>query len=59
MASTRNAIISCTLLTIIMHLCISPGQAEIDLESLAGVWLFDEGTGTIAKDNSGHGYDAE
>ena len=29
------------------------GSAEIDLESAIGIWLFDEGTGNIAKDTSG------
>ncbi|MCH8194425.1 MAG: hypothetical protein IIA65_10480, partial [Planctomycetes bacterium] len=40
-------------------MCASYGNAQIDPGSIEGVWLFDEGSGTIAKDSSGHGYDAD
>jgi hypothetical protein len=33
--------------------------AEIDSKSIVGVWLFDEGSGKIAKDSSGIGNDGE
>ena len=32
--------------------------AEINMEDLAGLWLFDEGSGNVAKDISGNGNDA-
>ena len=36
---------------------ISPGYARIDSKSIVGLWLFDEGTGDLAKDSSGNGND--
>ena len=33
------------------------GFAAIDAEQLAGLWLFDTGSGTVAKDSSGNGHD--
>ncbi len=35
------------------------GDAEIDSESIVGVWLFDEGGGETTKDSSGKGNDGE
>lgn len=32
-------------------------QADIDLSSIAGVWLLDEGSGDVAADSSGNGHD--
>ena len=39
---------------IILGLSISIGYAD-----LVGLWLFDEGSGTVAKDSSGNGHDGE
>lgn len=36
---------------------VSPGYAEIDLETCVGMWLFDEGGGDIAEDSSGSNND--
>ena len=36
---------------------VAIGHAEIDLETLGGVWLFDEGKGKTVKDHSGNGND--
>ena len=36
---------------------VAMGYAEIDLGTLAGVWLFDEGGGNTVKDHSGNGND--
>jgi hypothetical protein len=33
--------------------------AEINPESIVGLWFFDEGTGNIAEDSSGNGSDGE
>ena len=35
----------------------TPGRAEIDPDTIAGLWLFDEGEGDTALDSSGSGYD--
>jgi hypothetical protein len=44
----------------IMLLSISiPANAAIDESSIVGIWLFDEGAGSIAHDSSGNGNDAE
>ena len=39
--------------------CFTTADAKIDPEKVAGIWLFDEGTGKIAKDLSGNGNDGE
>jgi hypothetical protein len=59
MTPTRSRFMSCTLLTIVMLLSLSPSHAQVDPESIVANWLLDEGTGSIAKDNSGHGYDGD
>ena len=33
------------------------GYTEIDLNTAMGIWLFEEGSGTTAKDSSGNGND--
>jgi len=40
-----------------LGLLAGPGQAEIDRETAVGIWLFDEGGGSVAKDASGNGND--
>jgi hypothetical protein len=37
----------------------SPGYAQIDPETIVGIWLLDEGTGKSTKDSSGNGYHGE
>ena len=59
MKTTERFFTACTVCFIIGLLCTSYGNAQIDPGSIEGVWLFDEGSGTIAKDSSGHGYDAD
>jgi len=36
-----------------------PGYATIDQKTIAGIWLFDEGSGKIAKDSSGNKNDGD
>ena len=43
----------CISLIVLGLMFTAQGSAEIDLESAIGIWLFDEGTGNIAKDTSG------
>ena len=40
-------------------LLINSGYANISLENAVGIWLFDEGSGDIAKDSSGNGNDGQ
>jgi hypothetical protein len=42
---------------IVTLLFVIPSYAAIDPGTIAGAWLFDEGSGTIAKDTSGNGKD--
>jgi len=59
MKMTRNKITACIIFIITGLLCTSYSNGQIDPKSIEGVWLFDEASGNIAKDSSGHGYDAE
>ncbi len=59
MNTATRPFVSRTLLTVVMILCISPGHAQVDPQSMVGAWLLDEGTGNLAQDASGHGYDAD
>jgi hypothetical protein len=59
MATARRSSTMCILSIAISLLCLSRGSAQIDPESIAGLWLMDEGSGTVAKDSSGHGYHAD
>jgi hypothetical protein len=36
---------------------VSPSYARIDPEAVVGIWLFEEGKGTVAEDSSGNGHD--
>jgi hypothetical protein len=44
---------------VISLLVLSPGRTQVNPESIAGIWLLDEGSGTVARDSSGHGYHAD
>ena len=39
--------------------CVSTASAEIDPDTIVGMWLFDEGKGNVATDDSGNGLDGE
>ena len=51
----------CEYVTLVWMLLasVAMGYAEIDLGTLAGVWLFDEGKGNTVKDHSGNGNDGD
>ena len=59
MMTAKKSCITCVTVTLIALLCTAPGSAQIDPESIVGLWLFNEGAGNLAKDSSGHGYDAD
>jgi hypothetical protein len=59
MTTARRSFTTCTMSIVIGLLCLSHSSAQIKPESIAGMWLMDEGSGTIARDSSGHGYDAD
>jgi len=40
-------------------LFITTASAEIDPDTIVGMWLFDEGKGNVATDESGNGLDGE
>lgn len=43
---------------IVGHISSGISYAEIDPASIVGIWLFDEGSGDVARDTSGNGNDA-
>ena len=49
----------CVSLIIVSLIFTCLSFAEINLEDLAGLWLFDEGTGKVVNDISGNGNDGE
>jgi hypothetical protein len=59
MATVRRSFTPCTMSIVIGLLCLSHGSAQVNPESMAGIWLLDEGAGSIARDNSGHAYHAD
>ncbi len=59
MAAARRSSTVYAVYAAVCLLCLSPGNAQVDPDAIVGVWLFDEGSGSLAKDSSGHGYDAE
>ena len=53
----RGFVVLCSIcLSLIM---VSLGNAEINLDDFAGVWLFDEGKGQAVKDFTDNGNDGE
>ncbi len=46
-------------LVVISLMFASASRAEINLETAVGIWLFDEGSGDVAKDVSGNGNDGK
>ena len=59
MMKTGKHFMACIILIIIGLLCTSQSYGQIDPASVVAYWLFDEASGNIARDGSGHGYDAE
>ena len=59
MTATREQFTACIIFIITGLLCTSHSNGQVDPKSIVGVWLFDEASGNIARDNSGHGYDAD
>ncbi len=51
--------LACVSIIAMSLMFTAQGDAEIDPESMVAAWLFDEGTGKVAKDISGNGYDGE
>jgi len=47
------------IIVVTVLLCAAPGYGQVDPASVAAFWLFDEGSGTVTADGSGHGYDAD
>jgi len=51
--------VMCISLIVMGLLIIVPGYGRIDPESAVGIWLFDEGSGKIARDSSGKDNDGD
>jgi hypothetical protein len=56
--SVRFALI-CVCLAVAIQMSIGIGYAEIDPQSIVGIWLLDEGQGDVAADMSGNENDGE
>ena len=54
LAKATLVVLSIILVSLIFT---SPGSAKIDPDTIAGVWLFDEGSGDVAHDSSQNGND--
>ena len=59
MTTARRSLTVYAVFAVVGLLCLSHSSAQVDPDTIVGVWLFNEGSGSIAKDNSGHGYDAD
>ena len=51
--------IMCISLTIFYLIFTGQSNAKFDMESAVGIWLFDDGSGNVAKDTSGKGHDGK
>ena len=51
--------LACVSLIVISLMFTAQGDAKIDPESIAGIWLFDEGKDDITKDSSKNGNDGK
>ena len=58
MKTVRLALL-CISLIIIVLMFVGISYARIDPKTIVGIWLFDEGTGDLAKDASGNGLDGK
>ena len=54
-----NLILACVGLIVLSLMFAGIGNAEFDLKTVAGMWLFDEGKGDTAVDSSENGKDGE
>ena len=52
--TNREVFITTSFILILILAFISQGSAKINFDGLAGLWLFDEGSGKVAKDSSGN-----
>ena len=59
MKMTGKKFTACIIFIITGLLCTSYSNGQIDPKSIEGVWFFDEASGDITRDSSGHGYDAD
>jgi hypothetical protein len=59
MTTNREQFTACIIFIITGLLSTSHINGQVDPKSVVGFWLFDEASGNIARDNSGHGYDAD
>jgi len=59
MATTRTQCTACIIFIMTGLLCTSHSHGQVDPGSVVGLWHFDEASGNVAKDSSGHGYDAD
>ncbi|MEJ2704601.1 MAG: LamG domain-containing protein [Sedimentisphaerales bacterium] len=59
MTTTGKQLIACAIFIVAGLMCTSHSNGQVDPKSIEGVWLFDEGSGSVAADHSGHGYDAD
>ena len=59
MTTTRGQFTICIIFIITCLFCTSHSRGQVDPKSIVGVWYFDEASGSIARDNSGNGYDAD
>ncbi|MHC4434725.1 MAG: LamG-like jellyroll fold domain-containing protein, partial [Planctomycetota bacterium] len=59
MTPTRERFAACLVFVIAGLLCISNGNAQVDAKHVVAFWRFDEASGDVTRDNSGHGYDAD
>ena len=59
MATIREQFTACMILIITCLLCASQSHGQIDPGSVVAYWLFDEASGDMTRDDSGHGYDAD
>ena len=52
-------VVVCASLIVISLILTGISDAKVDLNTAVGMWLFDEGSGNIAKDSSGNGNDGQ
>ena len=57
--SLTSLVLMCFSLFGVGVLCVSTTSAEIDPDTIVGMWLFDEGKGNVATDDSGNGLEGE
>ena len=54
-----SVVLVCFSLFAVGVLFVSTTSAEIDPDTIVGMWLFDEGKGNVATDDTGNGLDGE